>query len=49
MENVGEQLTKAGLLKESQLQEASKCYEAWAQTELVKQTLTMRTVVGRVP
>jgi SAM-dependent methyltransferase len=49
IENLGEQLTKGGFLKESQLQASSKCYEAWAQTELEKQTLTMRTVVGKVP
>ncbi len=49
IENVGEQLTRAGFLKESQLREASECYDAWVQTELVKQTLIMRTVVGRVP
>ena len=46
IENMGEQLTKAGFLNQSQLQAASECYPAWAQTELMKQTLRMRTVVG---
>lgn len=48
IENVGEQLSNAGFLKESQLREVSECYKAWAQAELMKQTLRMRTVVGRV-
>jgi len=48
IENVGVQLTKAGFLNESRLQEASECYAAWAQTDLMKQTLAMRTVVARI-
>jgi len=49
IENVGGQLAKAGFCTESQLQEARESYHAWAKTELVKQTLSMRTVTGRVP
>jgi SAM-dependent methyltransferase len=46
IETLGEQLTKAGFLNESQLREAAECYQPWTQTELVKQTMRMRTVVG---
>jgi SAM-dependent methyltransferase len=49
IENLGEQLTKAGFLTPSQLREACEQYKAWTQTELVKQTLRMRTVVGIKP
>jgi SAM-dependent methyltransferase len=46
IENLGEQLTKAGFLTEPELREAGQQYQTWTQTELVKQTLRMRTVVG---
>jgi SAM-dependent methyltransferase len=49
IENLGEQLTKAGFLTGPQLQAAGNSYQPWAQTELVKQTLRMRTVVGIRP
>jgi ubiquinone/menaquinone biosynthesis C-methylase UbiE len=49
IENVGEQLVNDGYLQKSQLREASICYSSWAQAELMRQTLNMRTVVGRVP
>ena len=48
IENVGERIVQAGFLTEAQLQEAHQRYEPWAETELTKQTLRMRTVVGRV-
>jgi SAM-dependent methyltransferase len=46
IETMGEQLTQAGFLNELQLREAAECYQPWTQTELVKQTLRMRAVVG---
>jgi len=49
IENIGEQLTKAGFLSDTELRDAGNCYQAWAQTELVNQTMRMRTVVGRRP
>jgi SAM-dependent methyltransferase len=49
IENLGEQLTKAAFLTEPQLQAAGNSYQPWTQTELVKQTLRMRTVVGINP
>lgn len=48
IENVGEQIAKAGLCTESQLREARVCYESWVQTALVRQTLSMRTVTGKL-
>ena len=49
MENVGGQLATAGFCSERQLGEAADCYKSWAKTALVKQTLAMRGVTGRVP
>lgn len=49
IENLGEQLAKAGFCMESQLQEARERYGSWAKTELMKQTLAMRTITGRAP
>lgn len=46
IENVGEQLANEGFFERTQLQEVEKRYRDWAQTELLKQTLAMRTVVG---
>jgi SAM-dependent methyltransferase len=46
IENLGERIVEAGFLNRSQLQAAAKRYEPWTQTELTKQTLRMRTVVG---
>ncbi len=46
IETLGEQLTKAGFLTDSELRASGQRYQAWAQTELVKQTHKMRTVVG---
>lgn len=48
IENLGEQLVQAGFLGVSRLQEASRLYAAWVRTALVKQTLIMRAVVGKV-
>jgi ubiquinone/menaquinone biosynthesis C-methylase UbiE len=48
IENVGEQLAKAGFCTELELQEAIDCYDLWAETELVKQVLAMRTITGTV-
>ncbi len=49
IENLGEQLSTAGFCTQAQLDEARQCYESWAKTALVKQTLAMRAVTGRVP
>ena len=49
IENLGEQLAKAGFCMESQLQEERERYRSWARTELMKQTLAMRTITGRAP
>ncbi len=46
IENMGERIAQAGFLNESQLRAAGDCYPAWTQTELVKQTMKMRTVTG---
>jgi SAM-dependent methyltransferase len=46
IENLGERIVEAGFLDRSQLQTAAECYEPWTQTELMRQTLRMRTVVG---
>jgi ubiquinone/menaquinone biosynthesis C-methylase UbiE len=48
IENVGEQIAKTGFCTESQLREARERYDSWAKTDLVRQTLTMRAVTGRV-
>lgn len=49
IQNVGEQISTEGFLNTSQLQGLSERYMAWAQSELMRQTLRMRTVLGRVP
>ena len=46
IETLGERLTKAGFLTDSQLRAAGQRYQAWAQADLVKQTHKMRTVLG---
>jgi SAM-dependent methyltransferase len=48
IENVGEQIARAGLCTVSQLREARGCYESWVKTDLVRQTLSMRAVTGKV-
>jgi ubiquinone/menaquinone biosynthesis C-methylase UbiE len=47
IDNVGEQITNAGLCTKSQLREARECYDSWVKSDLMTQTLTMRTVTGR--
>jgi len=49
IENVGGQLTTAGFCTKRQLDEARECYDSWAKTALVKQTLAMRAITGVVP
>ena len=49
IESLGGQLTAAGFCTTVQLQEARERYDSWAKTELIKQTLAMRTVIGIVP
>ena len=46
IETIGERIVEAGFLDRSQLQAAAERYEPWTQTELMRQTLIMRTVVG---
>lgn len=48
IESVGQQIRKSGFCTESQLRAARERYGAWVATDLRKQTLTMRTVTGRV-
>lgn len=48
IQNVGKQIAHAGFCSESQLLEAAERYEAWVKTDLMRQTLTMRAVTGRV-
>lgn len=49
IENLGDQIVKAGFLTETQLKEARECYDVFMHAELLKQTLQMRTVTGTVP
>jgi SAM-dependent methyltransferase len=48
IDNVGEQLAMAGYCTSTQLEEARQSYDDWVKTNLVKQTLVMRTVSGTV-
>ncbi|HXP83398.1 MAG TPA: methyltransferase domain-containing protein [Bryobacteraceae bacterium] len=48
MENVGEQISRAGFFQESRLRETREGYKAWTRTELRKQVLKMRAVVATV-
>jgi ubiquinone/menaquinone biosynthesis C-methylase UbiE len=48
IENVGKQIAEARFCTESDLLEARERYESWVNTDLVKQTLTMRAVTGVV-
>jgi SAM-dependent methyltransferase len=48
IENVGEQLAKAGFCTESQLREARERYNSWVKTDMVKQSLAMRATTGTV-
>jgi hypothetical protein len=48
IENVGGQVTNAGFCTISQLREARERYDSWLKTDLIRQTLTMRAVTGRV-
>ena len=49
IENVGGQLATAGFCTKHQLEAARECYDSWAKTALLKQTLAMRAVTGIVP
>ena len=49
IESLGRQLVTAGFCAERRLEEARECYYSWAKTALMKQTLAMRAVTGRVP
>ena len=49
IENVGAQLVVAGLCRQAELEEARDHYRAWAKTDLTKQTLALRAVIGTVP
>ena len=47
--NVGGQLATAGFCTKHQVEAARECYDSWAKTALLKQTLAMRAVTGIVP
>jgi hypothetical protein len=47
IEKLGESLVQAGVLTAAQLQAASECCEPWIGTDLQKQSLSLRAVVGR--
>ena len=49
IENLGGQLATAGFCTNVQLQEARDAYDSWAKTELIKQALAMRAIIGIVP
>ena len=49
MQSLGEQVTRAGFCTETELKEGQQRYYDWSKTGLIKQTLSMQTVVGRVP
>ena len=48
IENLGEPITKAGFCTESQWEAARTEYESWIRTELMRQTLVLRAVIGQV-
>ena len=49
IENVGEPLVRNGFCTMLQLEEAREGYDSWVEKSLVKQTLAMQAVTGRVP
>ena len=49
IDNVGGQLATTGFCTKRQLEEARECYDSWAKTALVKQTLAMRAITGIAP
>lgn len=49
LEAVGAQLTGGGFCSEAQLQQGLASYDLWIKSELMKQTLSMRAVVGVAP
>ena len=49
IETVGGPIAAGGFCTERDLAEARECYDLWAKTALVKQTLSMRAVTGIVP
>jgi SAM-dependent methyltransferase len=49
IETIGEQISRAGFFDQSQLEATAKSYQAWTESELVKQTLRLRTVIGIKP
>jgi hypothetical protein len=49
IQNVGEQISKAGFCTSSEAREAQEAYDCWSGTALLKQTLCMRAVTGIVP
>ncbi|MGJ5819777.1 methyltransferase domain-containing protein [Paludibaculum fermentans] len=49
IDSVGAQLVEGGYCSDGELQLARSLYEVWVRTELLRQTLSMRTVTGRFP
>jgi len=49
IDNLGATLQSAGVCDASLLEAARRFYDAWRQTDLMRQTLAMKTTVGKVP
>lgn len=49
IESLGDQLVNGGFLTPEQLRASADAFKPWAATELVRQTIVMRTVTARVP
>jgi len=47
LEKIGAQIVAAGFITEAELRDAAEGYRPWTRTALIKQTLVLRTVVGR--
>ena len=48
VESLGPKMVAAGMLNESDLQNAAATYREWVETSMQSQVLVLRTVVGRV-
>jgi len=46
IDNIGEQLSAAGFCTKVQIEEARASYDPWIKQVLVKQTLSMKAVMG---
>jgi SAM-dependent methyltransferase len=48
IESLGNRLAESGFCTESELHRARDSYRSWVKTELIRQILQMRTVIGKV-